>query len=164
MGVRVERIDIAGIGFRDDVITKEGVRIGVLTYRDGRREICIADRDDPDSSEATVNISSAEANALAELLGQATLLDSLKGIATGVEGIFTEQLFMPADSKYIDQELGETKARTKTGASIVAIARGNDVVASPTPRTVLESGDILVAVGTRDGLDALAEILAESRN
>lgn len=163
MGVRVERTDIAGIGFRDDVITKDGVRIGVLTYRDGHREVAISSKEDPDASAATVKVTAAEANALAELLGQAKLLDSLTGIAAGVEGIFTEQLSLPADSRYIDHELGDTKARTKTGVSIVAIARGADLIASPTPHTMLESGDILVAVGTRTGLDALAGILADSR-
>jgi hypothetical protein len=38
------------------------------------------------------------------------------------------------------------------GASIVAAVRGNDVIASPTPYEVLRTGDVLVVIGTHDGI------------
>jgi TrkA domain protein len=60
-------------------------------------------------------------------------------------------------------ELGDTHARTETGVSIVAIVRGSEVIASPRPSQDLQNQDILVAVGTRPGLDALAEILSKTR-
>jgi TrkA domain protein len=56
--------------------------------------------------------------------------------------------------------MGDTKARTLTSASIVAIVRRADVIPSPTPDAVLEQGDVLVAVGTRKGLDALSKLIA----
>ena len=163
MGVRIERVDLAGIGFRDDIITSTGARLGVLTHRDGQREVAIYAAEDPDATAASLTITSAEAAALSELLGSATLLDQLAKISDTVPGIFTEHLSLPADSKYIDGELGDTHARTKTGVSIVAIVREKNVIASPRPGQDLQSGDILVAVGTREGLDALAEILSNTR-
>ena len=163
MGTRVERTDIAGIGFRDDVITNNGARIGVLTYRDGAREVAIFSKEDPDAIAATISVSAAEAGALAELLSPAKTLDYLSSIGGGVTGLFTEQLSLPADSKYIDRQLGSTKARTKTGVSIVAIARGSEILPSPTPEEILLADDILVAVGTRKGLDALVAILSDPR-
>jgi TrkA domain protein len=163
MGVRIERVDLAGIGFRDDIVTSTGARLGVLTYRDGQREVAIYAAEDPDATAASLTITSAEAAALSELLGSATLLDQLAKISDTVPGIFTEHLSLPADSKYIDGELGDTHARTKTGVSIVAIVRDKEVIASPKPSQDLNSGDILVAVGTRAGLDALAEILSNTR-
>ena len=163
MGVRVERVDLSGIGFRDDIVTKDGARLGVLTHRDGSREVAIFSAEDPDATAASLTITPAEASALAELLGEATLIDQLSKISDTVPGIFTEHLSLPADSKYIDQELGDTHARTKTGVSIVAIVRDLKVIASPKPNQDLQTGDILVAVGTRPGLDALAEILSNTR-
>jgi TrkA domain protein len=163
MGVRIERVDLAGIGFRDDIVTSTGARLGVLTHRDGQREVAIYAAEDPDATAASLTITSAEAAALSELLGSATLLDQLAKISDTVPGIFTEHLSLPADSKYIDGELGDTHARTKTGVSIVAIVRDKEVIASPKPSQDLNSGDILVAVGTRAGLDALAEILSNTR-
>jgi TrkA domain protein len=163
MGVRVERTDLAGIGFRDDVITHEGARIGVLTYREGGREVAIFADDDPDAIAARVTLTAAEADALSELLGQAKTLEFLNGIDGGASGLYTEHLTLPSDSRFIDHELGLTKARTKTGVSIVAIIRGEDIVPSPEPTEVILSDDLLVAVGTRKGLDALTEILSDSR-
>lgn len=163
MGVRIERVDLAGIGFRDDIVTSTGARLGVLTHRDGQREVAIYAAEDPDATAASLVITPAEAAALSELLGSATLLDQLAKISDTVPGIFTEHLSLPADSKYIDGELGDTHARTKTGVSIVAIVRDKNVIASPRPSQDLNSGDILVAVGTRAGLDALAEILSNTR-
>jgi TrkA domain protein len=163
MGVRIERVDLAGIGFRDDVVTSTGARFGVLNHRDGTREVSIFSAEDPDATAATLVITPQEASAVAELLGSATLLDQIAKIADTVPGIFTEQLSLPADSKFIDKELGDTHARTKTGVSIVAIVREGKVIASPRPGQDLASGDILVAVGTRPGLDALAEILSNTR-
>jgi TrkA domain protein len=97
------------------------------------------------------------------LLGEATLIDQLSKISDTVPGIFTEHLSLPADSKYIDAELGDTHARSKTGVSVVAIVRELTVIASPKPNQDLMSGDILVAVGTRAGLDEFAEILSNTR-
>ena len=163
MGVRVERVDLSGIGFRDDIITAEGARLGVLTHRDGSREVAIYSAEDPDATVASLTMTAAEASTLAELLGEAKLIDQLSKISDSVPGIFTEHLSLPADSKYIDAELGDTHARSKTGGSIVAIVRDKQVIASPKPNQDLISGDILVAVGTRAGLDEFAEILSNTR-
>jgi TrkA domain protein len=47
-----------------------------------------------------------------------------------------------------------------TSASIVAIVRRAEVLPSPTPDVILEQSDVLVAVGTRKGLDALSKLIA----
>jgi TrkA domain protein len=164
MGVRIERNEIAGIGVRHDVVTKSGQRVGVLIYRDDRREIAMYDVTDPDSIANSVSLTGAEAEAVADLLGHTAILSQLSELGGNVVGLFTEHLILPADSKYLDQPLGETKARTRTGVSIVAIVRGTDVVASPKPDTVLEIDDVLVAVGPRKGLDELVNILAKTND
>lgn len=161
MGVRIERSEIAGIGVRHDVVTKSGQRVGVLIYRDDRREIAMYDLHDPDSISHSVSLTGQEAEAVADLLGHTAILSQLSELGGNIVGLFTEHLILPADSKYLDGPLGDTKARTRTGVSIVAIVRGTDVIASPSPDTRLEMDDVLVAVGTRKGLDDLAHILAK---
>jgi TrkA domain protein len=162
MGVRIERSEIAGIGVRHDVVTKSGQRVGVLIYRDDRREIAMYDVTDPDAIAQSVSLTGPEAEAVADLLGHTAILSQLSELGGNIVGLFTEHLILPADSKYLDGPLGETKARTRTGVSIVAIVRGTDVLPSPTPETVLEIDDVLVAVGTRKGLDDLVNILAKT--
>ena len=46
-----------------------------------------------------------------------------------------------------------------TGASIVAIVRGDDVIASPSPDELLLAGDRLVVIGTADGVAEVRELL-----
>lgn len=49
--------------------------------------------------------------------------------------------------------------RNKTGVSIVAVMRAGQVQPSPGPAFTLVSGDLLVVVGTSEGLDAAAKLL-----
>ena len=158
--MRVEKVDLPGIGTRHDVLTAGGRRVGVVTHRNGDRHIAFFDIDDPDAASDSVELNDDEADALATVLGASLMLGQLAGIRDQAAGLFTEQLLLPVGSPYAGGVLGDTKARTRTSTSIVAIVRGPEVIPSPTPDTPLEGGDTLVAVGTRRGLDALADLLS----
>jgi TrkA domain protein len=162
MGVRIEKTDLPGIGVRHDLVTARGRRIGVITYRDGSRELSIFDLEDPDACATSIPMSDAEAATLSDILGASFMLSKLTELTDEAAGLFTEHLLVPTDSNYAGRPLGATKARSRTGASIVAIVRDKQVIASPTPHDVLEAGDSLVAVGTRHGLDTLADLIASS--
>lgn len=162
MGVRVEKIELPGIGVRHDMVTKQGRHVGVITYRDGRRELAFYDPLDPDTVLNAVDLNDEESDALSDLLGHTTLLSQISDLGSSTLGLFTEHLILPIDSRYLNRPLGETAARTRTGVSIVAIVRGEKVIPSPTPAEVLLNDDVLVAVGTRAGLDKLEAILAHS--
>lgn len=131
MGVQVEKIDLPGLGVRHDVITSKGRRVGVLSFRTGERQIAFFDAGDPDASTASVDLRDDEAAALADLLGGSLLLGEVTGIGAGGTGLFTEQFVLPAGSKYASGVLGDTRARTRTGTSIVAIIHDGVVVPSP---------------------------------
>ncbi len=162
MSVRIEKTDLPGIGVRHDLITERGRRIGIIAFRDGHREISIFDLDDPDSCTVSIPVTDPEASALAELLGVSVILSKFQELSNEDTGLFTEHILLPADSEYAGKTLGATKARTRTGVSIVAVVRNGKVIASPRPDERLDQGDALIAVGTRNGLDALAELIASS--
>lgn len=162
MGVRIEKTDLPGIGVRHDLVTARGRRIGVVTYRDGRRELAIFDLEDPDACQVSMPISDAEAATLAELLGTSVLMSKMTELSDAPAGLFSEHLLIPADSIYAGRPLGDTKARTRTGVSIVAIVREKTVIPSPTPDFHIEAGDALIVVGTRPGLDSLSDLIVSS--
>ena len=145
---------------RHDVLTASGRRISVVSHRDGDRDLALYDMDDPDACRDSIAMTDDEATALADLLGGSIILSQLSGLTATTAGLYTEQLQLPADSPYLNRPLGDTRTRTRTGVSIVAIVRGADVIASPTPAEVLNPGDTLVAVGTREGLDAVGRLLS----
>ena len=159
MAVRVEKVDLPGIGFRHDVVLSSGRRISIVTHRDASRELALFDDIDPDASTDSIPLTDDEAAALAELLGASITLSRLSGLGEKAVGLYTEEIELPSDSKFVGRPMGDTKARTLTSASIVAIARGSQVIASPTPDVLFEREDVIVAVGTRKGLDALSKLI-----
>ena len=160
MPVHVERIELPGIGVRHDILTDDGRRLSVINFRDGGRELALSDEDDPDRADETIELTDDEATALSEVLGGSLLLTQLAGLREQIAGLYMEQIPIRADSPYVNRTLGDTQARTLTRCSVVAIIRETAVVPSPEPADKLFSGDMLVAVGTREGLDKLAHIIA----
>ena len=118
------------------------------------------DVDDPDSSLASVPLTDDEAEALADVLGASLMLGQLAGLRQQAAGLLTEQVAISAGSPFVGRKLGDTRARTLTGVSIVAILREREVIASPAPSFVFEAGDVVVMVGTRKGLAGVTHILA----
>ena len=78
-----------------------------------------------------------------------------------VEGLVTEQITLGDRSPFVNQTLGDTAARSRTGASIVAVVRDRQVFASPRPDFRFGAGDVVVVVGTAEGTSAVAQILTD---
>jgi TrkA domain protein len=75
------------------------------------------------------------------------------------DGLVVEQLPLPSSSPFAGRPLGETRARNRTGASIVAVLRDCAAIASPDPEFGLRVGDLIAVVGTQAAVDELAAIL-----
>jgi TrkA domain protein len=155
----VERTSLPGIGLRHVFTTGRGRQIGVVSHRTGRRDLVIYDKDDPDTCVVSVALAEEEANALAELLGTGRVVERLAELNRQVEGLMTEQIPLTAASPYVGRRLGDTRARTRTGASIVAVVREGEVIASPRPDFEFRAEDVVVVVGTDEGTAAVAAIL-----
>ncbi|MCD2192252.1 potassium transporter TrkA [Actinomycetospora endophytica] len=159
MDVEVTRLP--GIGTKQEFTTADGRRLGVLTHRDGHRELMLSSAADPDATGISFGLTEPECNALGTLLGAPNLVAKLQDQQREVEGISTAQFPITAGSPYVGRSLGETEMRTRTATSIVAVVRDSVVSPSPRPDFVFASGDLVVIVGTGDGLKAAAQILEE---
>ncbi|MFF0487935.1 cation:proton antiporter regulatory subunit [Nocardia sp. NPDC003482] len=159
--MNVDVTALPGIGVRKDFEARSGRRIGVVAHRDGGLDLIVSKADDPDACAAQVPLSTDEAAVLANLLGAPQLVERLNEEHREMAGIVTRQLPIGESSPYQGRELGETRMRTRTKASIVAVMRAGQVSPSPGPDFVLASGDLLVVVGTPAGLDAALEILTD---
>lgn len=157
----IERVNLPGIGMRHAIMTERGRRIGVVSHHTGRRDLVVYDKDDPDSAVVSVALTGTEANALAEFMGTARLVERLTELNRQVEGLVTEQIVLAGGSPYDGRTLGDTGARTRTGASIVAVVRGGQVYASPRPDFRFAAADVVVVVGTAEGTSAVARILTD---
>lgn len=155
--MNVEVTPLPGIGVRKDFALRNGRRIGVVTHRDGGIDLIVSKSDDPDACAAELPLTADEAGALANLLGAPQLVAQLREEHRDLPGIHTRQL--PVGAPFDGRTLGDTALRTRTGASVVAVMRAGQVHPSPAPDFTLTAGDLLVTVGTSEGLDHAVKIL-----
>jgi TrkA domain protein len=158
MAMQIESRVLPGIGVCQELELRDGRRVGIVNRRNGQRDFVIYD-EDGDGAVESVTMDAAEANVVAELLGAPQLVARLADLQRAADEVLTEQLPLPENSPYAGRPLGDTAARTRTGASIVAVLRQAATIPSPGPDFVLEGGDLVVTVGTRDGIDQVSRIL-----
>ncbi|MGW7353869.1 TrkA C-terminal domain-containing protein [Streptomyces sp. Z26] len=154
------RTALPGVGVQYDIATRadEHRHISVVVHQDGRRFLGFYDPEDPDACQATVALDPDEAASLAELVAPAAA-PRWSGDEIDLD-LVTERIPVSARSPYRCRLLGDTQARRRTGASIVAVLRRTGAFPSPAPDFRLEAGDTLVAVGTREGVDDLTQLIA----
>lgn len=150
---------LPGIGVRKEFLMRNGRRIGVISHRDGQIELILSKADDPDACVAELPLTTEEAAALANLLGAPQLVAQLNDEHKDLPGIHTKQLPVKANSPFDGRTLGDTALRTRTQVSVVAVMRAGQAQPSPTPDFTLTAGDLLVTVGTAEGLENAFKIL-----
>jgi TrkA domain protein len=157
--MNVEETELPGFGVRKDFVTASGRRIGVVELREGETELFVSTWDDPDTCQASIPLTADEAATLGNLLSGQHIAMRLAEDHKEIPGISTRQFSITADSPFQNQPMGKARIRTRCGASIVAIMREGEVIPSPGPDVILHTGDLLIAVGTQEGLDSAADIL-----
>ncbi|MDQ3942913.1 MAG: cation:proton antiporter [Actinomycetota bacterium] len=86
------------------------------------------------------------------------LLSQLRRTSRMIE---TEWVRLPEDSAMVGKAIGELRIRSKTGASVVALIRGDDVLPNPGPEVVFEAGDAVGFLGTPDQRAAFRKLAHE---
>ncbi|WP_320778326.1 cation:proton antiporter regulatory subunit [Streptomyces sp. CRN 30] len=156
---RVSSTPLPGIGIRYDLATRERHRLSVIAHRDGARTLNAYRDDDPDACSLSVRLTAGEAAALVDAMGPEHHRPNL--LSTTELGLVAERVELSACSHWNGRVLGESQIRTRTGASVVAVLRRAEAIPSPTPDFRLAGGDILIVIGTREGVQAAAEVLGQ---
>ena len=156
----VKETKLPGVGVKHDFNTEDGREIGVLVHRDGRRDIVVYDADDPDTCSMQVTFTDGDSRTLAELLGVSQVNTAVEAVQQEIEGLAIEWLTVEPTSPLAGKTIGDGAFRTKTGVSIVAVIRGADPHPAPGPEFGLHADDVIVAVGTVDGLALVRGLLA----
>ncbi|GBE65656.1 potassium transporter TrkA [Mycobacterium sp. MFM001] len=155
----VKEVLLPGIGLRYEFTNHDGDRIGIVARRSGDFEIVLYARDDPDQAQPVFTLTDDEADAVAQILGAPRIAERFTELTREVPGLEAGQVDIAPGSPFVNRPLGDTQARTRTGASIVAIVRNEEVLASPGPAEILRARDVLVVIGTEDGIAAVEQIV-----
>ncbi|MFC4502629.1 MULTISPECIES: cation:proton antiporter regulatory subunit [Streptomyces] len=154
---RLSSTPLPGIGVRYDLTTRERSRLSVVAHRDGGRTLNAYREDDPDACALSVHLTAGEATALVDAMMPEHHSPNL--LSTTELGLVAERIELSAVSHWNGLPLGDTRMRTETGVSIVAVLRRAEAIPSPKPDFRLTGGDTLIVIGTREGVDAAAAIL-----
>ncbi len=157
----VKEVLLPGVGLRYEFDNSDGDRIGVIVKRTGEFEVVLYTAEDLDVAHPLFRLTDDEAEALAQILGAPRIAERFADLTREVPGLSAGQVEVRPGSPFVDRPLGDTQARTRTGASIVAIVRDDEVLPSPGPAEVLLAGDVLVVIGTDDGIRSVEAILGQ---
>lgn len=160
MGMDVKEVLLPGVGLRYEFANRDGDRIGIIALRSGDFEVVVYPLEDPDQAHRVFRLSPEEADAVAQILGAPRIAERFADLTREVPGLNAGQVTVRPGSPFVDHPLGDTRARTRTGASIVAIVRDEEVLASPGPAEPLHAGDVLVVIGTESGIRGVEQIVA----
>lgn len=151
---------LPGVGVRYEFTTSDDERLGVLVRRDGRREVALYDRDDPDACRAAIALDNADTATLIDLLGGSKITERLADLRHEVEGLSIEWITMRDDTGLTGRTIEDGHIRSVTGASVVAVIRGDRSIPGPGPDFRFEGGDVVLLMGDAAGVQAGARLLA----
>jgi len=146
--------ELPGVGKKYTVKLEEGT-LTVILHEDGRREI-VYERDGEDA--VIITLSDELARKLALILAGAYFTPApLEAIGSVISG--RVRLEWVRTGSAAGKSLGELDVRNRTGASVIAVARGDRVIPNPGAEFRLEQGDVLIAAGREEELRKLRELV-----
>jgi TrkA domain protein len=157
--MRVYESEVPGVGRKFELELTGGKSAVVVVHHDGRCELFRRDGPDADG-EKILDLKGEQANRLGSILEGAYFESvDVSSLSVPLGDAIIEWIEVVEDSPVAGTTLGESRIRTETGTSIIAIQRGEETISNPPPETKLEHGDLLVAVGTREEQAELAALV-----
>jgi len=149
--MKIKTGDLPGIGKRYSFETAEGDNLVVILHQSGHREIYHFAGSDEDEPDFTIKLSDEEARQLGTIL----LGVDYQPVADDRVELFLKSIRIGwvqvlSDSELANKRIIDSRIRAKTGATIIGIQRGEDMIGSPDINEVILPGDTLMIIGNRE--------------
>jgi len=156
----VRESDLPGVGKKHEVDIGNGEQLVIVTHNTGNRELYLKESEDADS-EKLVELSDRMARMVGTILEgayfQPVSSDHVETMLT--EGTLLEWYAVEADSPLVGETLVSANVGQRTGVTVIAIQRDDEVISGPAPTTTIEANDTLVVVGERESCEAFEDLL-----
>ena len=156
---QIRETQLPGVGVQHEFTTAAGEHVAVLTHRSGRREVSVFDHGDPDACRTFLHLNRDDTRSLAELLGASQVSEAVGAVQQQLEGLAIDWINVPPGSPVAGTTLVQGQFRSRTGASVVALVRSGVTIPAPGPDDAFAEGDVVVAVGTPEGIEQLRHLL-----
>jgi len=149
--MKIKTGDLPGIGKRYSFETAEGEKLVVILHQSGHRELYHFTGSDEDEPDFVLKLNDEEARQLGTLLlgvdYQPVADDRVELLLKKVR---IEWIQVAPDSELANKKIIDSRIRSKTGATIIGIHRGQDMIGSPDIDEVILPGDTLMVIGNRE--------------
>lgn len=150
---------LPGVGKKYVMPLASGGSVAILVKPDGERQLFhfLEDEDRPCD---VVKLRPEEGQQVAALVGTPTVAtpdpERMELVLGALE---IEWVDVPEGSHLVGRTLGDSRLRRRTGASVVAILRGEEALPNPGVEAVFEAGDVLVLIGDDAQTDAARAVI-----
>lgn len=160
---KINETNLPGVGIRFDFTTHDGDRVVVVNHRTGRAELLVSrGGDDVDACREVLRLAREDVRTLAEILGQSTVTEEVTSMRLSMQGLTIDWLTVHEGSRFTGSSVHHVEHEDEEAASIVAVVRDEVTIAAPPSSFALRAGDVVVVVGTPQGVEALSALLGDS--
>ncbi len=157
--MEIRSFEIPGVGKRYEFKTKKGEIFVLIEKLDGSKELSILREGEVI---ATIELDKEEANQLALILAPSFITDFLdKRIDVLFKDVAIDSFELKEGFFAVGKSLRQLQLRNLTGASIISIMRGNEIITNPPADIELHAGDVLVIIGRKEELQKAQNYLTK---
>ena len=158
----ISESDLPGVGKKFEVELEDNSRLVIVTHNTGKREVFLKSDADADS-ERLFEVSDRLARKIGTIL-EGAYFQPVQ--AEAVETMLSDETYLEwytvtEAAEIAGRSLAEANVRDRTGVSVVAIQRGDELISPPTPETVLEADDTVVVIGDREDCTRFETLLGD---
>ncbi len=157
--IEVREVTLPGVGVKYVMPLRAGGNVAVLLRPDGTRQIYhfLENEDRPCD---LIKFDDDESQQLANLLGRPLVsAPAASELELALGGLEIEWVTLDEGSSVTGKTLKEMQFRTKTGASIIAVMRDDKAIPNPGADTVLNAGDTLLVIGSKEQCHQVRDLL-----
>ncbi len=158
----LKEISLSSAGSRFTILSRNGDKIEVVIYSDGKR--CIEYYKKDAKVPASIVIDEKDAQQVAAVIGGAfndTKILEPRDIT--LKKLMLEWIMLEANVTVAGKSLGELRIREKTGVSILAILRGENLLPSPKENKILLGRDYLLIIGKKEEIKKFKEMIGKAK-
>lgn len=152
----IRSCELPGVGRKVSLITAQQNMLVFIAHHTGKHELFVFQHSEDDEPVFALDLTAEEARQIGALL-LGTVLEQDKMEAMKKSMVIDWIEVCPA-SPLVDHSIAENQIRTRTGASVIGILRGNEVIASPAANERILAGDLLLVAGKRAQVRSLEEL------
>ncbi|WP_456474251.1 cation:proton antiporter regulatory subunit [Candidatus Pyrohabitans sp.] len=147
--------ELPGVGKKYTLKLGEDRTLDIVVHEDGRREIYY---EEAGKEPVIISLSDELARKVGLILAGAYFKPApMEVLSSALAGrVKIEWIRVRTGA---GRTIGELDIRRRTGASVIAIVRGEDTIPNPNAATEIKAGDVLIAAGKLEEIQKLKELV-----